>query len=69
MRSVESGKEILKVLANASKGQNGESSEDSMCGQRWTLACSIWEETREFEVDGKGSELCQGGQDSDHYLG
>jgi hypothetical protein len=63
---IDSGHEVLQVLADALELEAGESGEDSTCQRRWTSRIRV--RILRFEVDFKPSELGQRGDACGHCL-
>jgi hypothetical protein len=61
-RGVDSGNEVLQVLACPFEEKNGESGENSACERKWTLEGVIGGRVGILEFDRKGDEFGQGGQ-------
>jgi hypothetical protein len=67
-RSVDSGHEVLQVLADTFESDVGERGEDGACQWRWMSDSSVKVRSRGFENDGKVHEPFHGGYASHHRL-
>ena len=69
MRDVDSGDDILQVLAIAFETKSGESGEDNGSWERRRSTVSVGPRSRESEFEVKLTESRQCGQTSNHGLG
>jgi hypothetical protein len=67
-RSVDSGHEVFKVLADTSELEEDEWGEYSVCERRWMSDSSIEARIRRFKVDSESFEPSQGRETCDHRL-